>query len=62
MLEHLGLRVNRLIRTSYGPFVLGDLERGAVSEVPRRALREQLPARFKAALARDTGRHADRRR
>ncbi len=28
VLEHLGLKVNRLIRTAYGPFMLGDLPRG----------------------------------
>ncbi len=33
VLEHLGLRVGRLIRTSYGPFALGDLAPGAVDEV-----------------------------
>ena len=33
VLEHLGLRVSRLIRTRYGPFVLGDLPVGAVGEV-----------------------------
>lgn len=38
VLEYLGLRVSRLIRTSYGPFVLGDLERGQVAEVDRNQL------------------------
>ena len=33
VLEHLGLEVSRLIRTAYGPFVLGDLPAGAVEEV-----------------------------
>ena len=33
VLEHLGLEVSRLIRTRYGPFVLGDLPPGAVGEV-----------------------------
>lgn len=33
VLEHLGLRVSRLIRTAYGPFALGDLGAGAVDEV-----------------------------
>ncbi len=33
VLEHLDLKVNRLIRTSYGPFTLGDLPAGAVEEV-----------------------------
>ena len=33
VLEHLGLQVSRLIRTSYGPFVLGEMPVGAVNEV-----------------------------
>ena len=33
VLEHLGLRVSRLIRTRYGPFVLGDMPVGTVGEV-----------------------------
>lgn len=33
VLEHLGLKVSRLIRTSYGPFTLGDLPAGGVEEV-----------------------------
>ncbi|HEY0626174.1 MAG TPA: pseudouridine synthase [Allosphingosinicella sp.] len=38
VLEHLGLQVSRLIRTAYGPFVLGDLPLGAVGEVPQHDL------------------------
>jgi 23S rRNA pseudouridine2605 synthase len=33
VLEHFGLKVSRLIRTAYGPFLLGDLPAGAVDEV-----------------------------
>lgn len=33
VLEYLGLKVSRLIRTSYGPFALGELPIGAVDEV-----------------------------
>jgi 23S rRNA pseudouridine2605 synthase len=33
VLEHLGLQVSRLIRTRYGPFVLGDLPPGQIGEV-----------------------------
>jgi 23S rRNA pseudouridine2605 synthase len=41
-LAELGLTVNRLIRISYGPFQLGDLRPGAVEEVRRKLLRDQL--------------------
>lgn len=40
--EHLGLTVNRLIRVAFGPFQLGDLERGGIAEVPAKVLAEQL--------------------
>jgi 23S rRNA pseudouridine2605 synthase len=43
VMAHLGLPVTRLIRTSYGPFQLGTLPRGAVEEVPARVLRDQMP-------------------
>ena len=36
--RHLRLHITRLIRTSYGPFNLGDLARGAVKEVPAKVL------------------------
>ncbi len=42
VLESLGLRVNRLIRVSYGPFMLGDLPEGEVKEVESAALRAEL--------------------
>ena len=42
ILGALGLEVNRLIRVSYGPFQLGEIEEGQVDEVKTRVLREQL--------------------
>jgi 23S rRNA pseudouridine2605 synthase len=42
VVEHLGLKVNRLIRVAFGPFELGELERGEVVEVA--------PAEIKSAL------------
>jgi 23S rRNA pseudouridine2605 synthase len=42
VLDSLGLKVNRLIRVAYGPFQLGTLESGAVEEVPRKTLKQQL--------------------
>jgi 23S rRNA pseudouridine2605 synthase len=41
-LDAIGLQVNRLIRVSYGPFQLGELEPGQVEEVRPKAVREQL--------------------
>ena len=41
-MEAAALRVNRLIRISYGPFQLGTLTPGAVEEVRARVLRDQL--------------------
>ncbi|GAB4264342.1 MAG: hypothetical protein Kow0013_11510 [Pararhodobacter sp.] len=41
-MESVGLTVNRLIRTAYGPFQLGDLQPGAVEELRPRVLRDQL--------------------
>jgi len=40
VLEHLGLQVSRLLRTSYGPFPLADLPVGAVDEVRQHDLVE----------------------
>jgi 23S rRNA pseudouridine2605 synthase len=48
--EHLGLVVNRLIRVSFGPFALGDLADGAVDEVKRRVLADQLGAKLAEAF------------
>ena len=42
VLAHLGLDVNRLIRTAYGPFQLGKLRRGNIEEVKGKVLREQV--------------------
>jgi 23S rRNA pseudouridine2605 synthase len=50
ILEHLGLTVNRLIRLSFGPFQLLDLEAGAVEPVKRRVLIEQLGLRISREL------------
>lgn len=41
-LDEVGLTVNRLIRTSYGPFQLGKLAKGKVEEVPNDSLREMI--------------------
>ena len=41
-LETLKLKVNRLIRISYGPFQLGELGKGELEEVPNRILRDQV--------------------
>ncbi|MCB1342620.1 MAG: rRNA pseudouridine synthase [Pseudooceanicola sp.] len=41
-MEDLGFTVNRLIRVSYGPFQLGNLQAGEVEEIRRKVLRDQL--------------------
>ncbi|MBF6601961.1 MAG: rRNA pseudouridine synthase [Sphingorhabdus sp.] len=38
VLEHLGLKVSRLIRTRYGPFLLDDLPKGEIEAVRRHDL------------------------
>jgi 23S rRNA pseudouridine2605 synthase len=53
VLAHLGLVVNRLIRISFGPFQLGELPSGAVEEVRRKVLREQLGPRLARAAGID---------
>ena len=46
VMNHLGLEVNRLIRTAYGPFELGQLPPGATREVPQAVLKRQIPSYF----------------
>ncbi|MBB4097888.1 23S rRNA pseudouridine2605 synthase [Sphingomonas kyeonggiensis] len=50
VLEHLGLEVNRLIRTRYGPFYLGDMPAGDVDEIRRADL-----ITFRTVLAKPGG-------
>jgi 23S rRNA pseudouridine2605 synthase len=54
--EHLGLQVNRLIRTAFGPFQLGELPRGGIEEVPPKVLKASIGPKFFEAS------DADRRR
>jgi 23S rRNA pseudouridine2605 synthase len=64
--EHLGYRVNRLMRVAYGPFQLGALPEGDVEEVPAKVLREQLGSSIISSQAgrakTGKGSHAHRRR
>ena len=55
VMEHLGYITNRLIRVAYGPFQLGELERGAAAEVTGRVLRDQLGAAAEVAVGRTAG-------
>ncbi len=45
-MTEVGMTVNRLIRVSYGPFRLNDMEPGSVIEVKRKMLRDQLGDRL----------------
>lgn len=47
VLDHLGLKVNRLIRVSYGPFQLGGLEENATDEISPKNIKEALGPKFK---------------
>lgn len=66
VMEYLGLTVNRLIRTHYGPFTLGTLPTAVVAPVNGQQLREILPEFFADApqsvaavkIERDTSRWA----
>jgi len=53
VLGHLGLKVSRLIRVSFGPFELADLAPGEIAEVKTRTLREQLGERVIALAGAD---------
>lgn len=65
-MEAVGLSVNRLIRTSYGPFSLGELKAGEVEEVKARVMRDQLglerPSPAAAKPAKPGARRPTRRR
>lgn len=47
VMEALGLQVNRLIRTSYGPFNLGNLKVQTVQEVKHNVMKDQIQGFFK---------------
>ncbi len=55
VMEALGLRVNRLIRVSYGPFNLGKMNAGTVIEIHTKVLKSQCAGYFKGE---DTSGHA----
>ena len=42
IMDYLGYPVNRLIRLSYGPFQLGNLKTGEVSEINKNVIKNQL--------------------
>lgn len=50
VLGSLGLEVNRLIRVSFGPFQLGELEKGKIEEIKSAHLRTQLGERLMKEL------------
>lgn len=53
IMRHLGLQVNRLIRTAYGPFQLGKLDKGDLEEVPVKMLKEQLGTKLSRQIGLD---------
>jgi 23S rRNA pseudouridine2605 synthase len=53
ILTHLGLSTTRLIRVSFGPFQLGELQDGEVREIRGKVLRDQLGAKLARAAGAD---------
>ena len=53
VMERLGLKVSRLIRTAYGPFQLGQLPEGQIEEIAARLWREKLGIGRKKRADRD---------
>ena len=47
IMKAIGLEVNRLIRTSYGPFHLGKMPKGAIMEVKYKVLQDHVSEFFK---------------
>ncbi|NTZ42992.1 rRNA pseudouridine synthase [Altererythrobacter sp. SALINAS58] len=61
VLEHFGLEVSRLMRLAYGPFTLGNVQKGRVSEVPQKdveRLRKELLRGKSEQAARSGGQRA----
>jgi 23S rRNA pseudouridine2605 synthase len=54
-MDHIGVTVNRLIRVSYGPFRLNEMQPGEVEEIRGKVLRDQL------GLAEEEGKPLTRR-
>jgi 23S rRNA pseudouridine2605 synthase len=61
-LQDIGLSVNRLIRISYGPFQLNTLKAGAVEEIRRKLLRDQLGLEIKEEAPKPRRKAPQRRR
>ncbi len=61
VMEALGLNVTRLIRTDYGPFTLGKMTRGSVSEVKPDVMKHQL-AKFFANKPSDNKKHTNKKK
>lgn len=62
VLEAIGLKVNRLIRVSYGPFQLGKMPPGSVEEIAPSAMKEMLGALMPALPPRFSERPASKPR
>ena len=58
-MAHIGMTVNRLIRTSYGPFRLNEMTPGEVEEIKPKILREQLGMTEAEIPAPRAARHPD---
>lgn len=61
ILATLGLEVNRLIRISFGPFQLSEIQPGEVEQVKRKVLMEQLGPRLSRELGLEAAAEEERR-
>lgn len=61
-LDTVGLKVNRLIRVSYGPFQLAVLPSGEIEEVKNRVLRDQVGHLMEIEKTRQSGTLSSRKR
>ena len=62
ILEHIGLKVNRLIRLSYGPFQLGSLPSRQVDEISPKVIRSHLGKKLSEGLDMPVQSQAKRRK
>ncbi len=62
LMEFFGFKVTRLIRTSYGPFQLGTLQKGEVEEIRGKILQDQVGAKISVSVEKAQHRKKQRKK